>query len=186
MSFSCQIIVSLSMHERGQVPSALCSHTALSAVSDSIFLQHASSVRITIVYHMDYGCSAAVNGSFWLWQEERWFKCGFKGIGARTLSNWLYMLIGSNWCPQGGVPVARRGRIFSLQRQNCTPESRKKRLCPFCLANHFCLQSMAEAAPALQLPSHQPPPLHPLCCSSTWGEKERKKKKGPPIFSSTQ
>lgn len=56
-------------------------------------------------------------------QEERWFKCGFKGIGVRTLSNWLYMLIGPNWCPQGGgrcVPWHDAARIFSLQRQNCT------------------------------------------------------------------
>lgn len=67
--------------------------------TDCIFPQHVSSTSVTMVRRMDgvfgwrkwiFGCDKRKDG----------FNADLRDR-AHTLSNWLYMLIGPNWCPRG-------------------------------------------------------------------------------------
>lgn len=97
-------------------------------------------MSITMVHRMD----CAFGWCKWIFGCDK-RKDGFNADlrdRAHTLSNWLYMLIGPNWCPRGFPwhDVAAFFPLLSLpQAAKCTLNI-VGRLRSFCLANHFCLQ----------------------------------------------
>lgn len=140
-----------------------------------------------MVRHMDYVCSVGVNGFFGCDKRKDGFNADLKDR-AHTLSNWLYMLIGSNWCPRG-FPWLVVDAFFSFllppQAAKCTLNL-VGRLRSFCLANHFCLQKYdgrsGSRSPAPSLPSPTVP-ISPLLLSSS--ARMRRKEKVLRVFFSS-